>query len=606
MLTNKQMKNNAKSTIKKHYILLIAVCLLASFIGVEFSNSLSFISEYNDSNVKYLPSHVSTSIGILNHSASSAVIKALEGDTIGGKELSHEYIIKEKEKDCNPILGRSRGILAGLLNGIASGSIIVNLIAAIRSIGLSTNIIFPLFIILSFGIFFSFWFFFINIYKTILRRIFLESRTYYKIPIRRFIFFLRVKKSTNVSIVMFMTWLFQVLWNMTIIGGIIKRYSYYMVSYIVAENPAISWKDAIKLSRDMMNGHKFECFKLEFTFLPWYILGYATFGISNVFFTNPYITATFCEYYAGLRRLSKNNQLHNSELLNDTYLYAFADSDLLAATYNDVLTMKKTESVINNTSDFKSFMANVFGITLYRKEDEEKFWDLEEKRMIFDSMESILKNKSYPSRLFPIPEIEKDSKLAHLHYLRHYSIPSLVSMFFIFSIIGWIWEVSFHFISDGEFVNRGVLHGPWLPIYGVGALMMLILLNIYRKTPLIEFFAIILLCGFVEYLTSCYLEFTHNGQKWWDYSGYFLNLQGRISAEGLLMFGIGGLAIVYFIAPILDNMLAKIRLRYISIIFGILFVICLSDVIYSNFYPNIGHGITDYTSYNSTINTSLF
>ena len=97
MLTNKQMKNNAKSTIKKHYILLIAVCLLASFIGVEFSNSLSFISEYNDSNVKYLPSHVSTSIGILNHSASSAVIKALERDTIGGKELSHEYIIKEKE-----------------------------------------------------------------------------------------------------------------------------------------------------------------------------------------------------------------------------------------------------------------------------------------------------------------------------------------------------------------------------------------------------------------------------------------------------------------------------------------------------------------------------
>lgn len=304
MLTNKQMKNNAKSTIKKHYILLIAVCLLASFIGVEFSNSLSFISEYNDSNVKYLPSHVSTSIGILNHSASSAVIKALEGILLVEKNF-HMIYYKGKRKDCNPILGRSRGILAGLLNGIASGSIIVNLIAAIRSIGLSTNIIFPLFIILSFGIFFSFWFFFINIYKTILRRIFLESRTYYKIPIRRFIFFLRVKKSTNVSIVMFMTWLFQVLWNMTIIGGIIKRYSYYMVSYIVAENPAISWKDAIKLSRDMMNGHKFECFKLEFTFLPWYILGYATFGISNVFFTNPYITATFCEYYAGLEDYQK-------------------------------------------------------------------------------------------------------------------------------------------------------------------------------------------------------------------------------------------------------------------------------------------------------------
>lgn len=72
------------------------------------------------------------------------------------------------------------------------------------------------------------------------------------------------------------------------------------------------------------------------------------------------------------------------------------------------------------------------------------------------------------------------------------------------------------------------------------------------------------------------------------------------------MFGIGGLTIVYFIAPILDNMLVKIRLRYFSIIFVILFVICLSDVIYSNFHPNIGHGITDYTSYNSITNTTLF
>jgi len=72
------------------------------------------------------------------------------------------------------------------------------------------------------------------------------------------------------------------------------------------------------------------------------------------------------------------------------------------------------------------------------------------------------------------------------------------------------------------------------------------------------------------------------------------------------MFGIGVRAILYFIAPILDNMLVKIRPRYIFIVFGILFVIWLSDVINSNFHPNIGHGITDYTSYNSTINASLF
>ena len=115
-----------------------------------------------------------------------------------------------------------------------------------------------------------------------------------------------------------------------------------------------------------------------------------------------------------------------------------------------------------------------------------------------------------------------------------------------------------------------------------------------NEQPLILFFALI----------SKHFIFLLNSNS--TQHCYFLNLQGRISAEGLLMFGIGGLAIVYFIAPILDNMLVKIRLRYISIIFVILFVICLSDVIYSNFHPNIGHGITDYTSYNFITNTTLF
>ena len=59
--------------------------------------------------------------------------------------------------------------------------------------------------------------------------------------------------------------------------------------------------------------------------------------------------------------------------------------------------------------------------------------------------------------------------------------------------------------------------------------------------------AIVVLCGVVEYFTSYYLEVTQ-GKKWWDYSGYFLNLNGRICAEGLLVFGVGGMAIVYALA----------------------------------------------------------
>ena len=91
-----------------------------------------------------------------------------------------------------------------------------------------------------------------------------------------------------------------------------------------------------------------------------------------------------------------------------------------------------------------------------------------------------------------------------------------------------------HAVQTGEFVNRGVMHGPWLPIYGWGAAMTLVLLNRVRPHPFVMFFSTTALCGTLEYVTSWYLE-QANGVRWWDYSGYFLNINGRICAEGLLL-----------------------------------------------------------------------
>ena len=66
--------------------------------------------------------------------------------------------------------------------------------------------------------------------------------------------------------------IYQTLWDITIIGGMIKHYSYLMVPFIVAENPDISPNTAIKLSRQMMKGHKWEYFLNDLTFLGWYFL----------------------------------------------------------------------------------------------------------------------------------------------------------------------------------------------------------------------------------------------------------------------------------------------------------------------------------------------
>ena len=63
-------------------------------------------------------------------------------------------------------------------------------------------------------------------------------------------------------------------------------------------------------------------------------------------------------------------------------------------------------------------------------------------------------------------------------------------------------------------------------------------------------------CGVVEYFTAYYLKTVYD-RRWWDYAGYFLNLHGRICAEGLLVFGLGGMAVVYGVAPLFDNLLHK-------------------------------------------------
>lgn len=154
-----------------------------------------------------------------------------------------------------------------------------------------------------------------------------------------------------------------------------------------------------------------------------------------------------------------------------------------------------------------------------------------------------------------------------------------------------------HLINDGTFVNRGVMHGPWLPIYGTGGVLVLILLNKFRDKPLIEFISIIIVCGIVEYFTAYFLELAHNGEKWWDYSGYFLNLDGRICAEGLLVFGLGGMAAVYAIAPAIDNIIKKIDSNIIILVSVVLVIIFFIDNIYSSKYPNKGDGITRYKTH---------
>lgn len=175
--------------------------------------------------------------------------------------------------------------------------------------------------------------------------------------------------------------------------------------------------------------------------------------------------------------------------------------------------------------------------------------------------------------------------------MRAYTVQSLVLMFFIFAIGGWLWETGLCLVQSGEFANRGTMLGPWLPIYGAGAILALIVLTKLRKHPLATFTGAFILSGVIEYGTATVLESMY-GLKWWDYSGYFLNLNGRICLEGLILFAFGCMAVIYAIAPELDNLLEKADARILSVVSIVLAVLFGMDAVSSLKNPNTGKNIT--------------
>ena len=101
---------------------------------------------------------------------------------------------------------------------------------------------------------------------------------------------------------MFLRELFLCLWSMLrIVPGVIKRYSYRMVPYILADDPIIGAGDAITLSRKMMNGHKWNTFVLDLSFIGWDLLSILTMGLLGVFYVNPYQFSTDAELYQVLK-----------------------------------------------------------------------------------------------------------------------------------------------------------------------------------------------------------------------------------------------------------------------------------------------------------------
>lgn len=153
-------------------------------------------------------------------------------------------------------------------------------------------------------------------------------------------------------------------------------------------------------------------------------------------------------------------------------------------------------------------------------------------------------------------------------------------LFILYSFLGYICEMIYVAYLNKKIVNRGFLCGPYLPIYGLGTIFILYALLRYKSDPVVIFVFGVIICSALEYFTSFILEkIFHN--MWWDYYDQKYNLNGRICLFNSLLFGIGALAIIYFIQPFMDKFLMLFSPTFLNIFALISLIIFIIDVVYS-------------------------
>jgi len=268
-ISRKAIKRTARSALKRHYLMLVLLCLISSTIGLEYAGTVGSLSMGSGESSDQLVESGSTSV-----QGFSGVWHMLsEGDeTVGARTASLFISEKQEEPEIkigNISLGRTRGVFASALNMVTSGAVLVRVYAAIFNVVGSDSVASSIFVVLSLCLYLAFQVCVINVFYVIFRRMVLETRIYAKVPVQRSMFLLRCRKWLHVGRALLIAVLMELAWWLTIVGGVIKHYAYCLTPYILAENPALTGRQAVTISRTLMRGHKWERFKLDLSFW-WY------------------------------------------------------------------------------------------------------------------------------------------------------------------------------------------------------------------------------------------------------------------------------------------------------------------------------------------------
>ena len=156
----------------------------------------------------------------------------------------------------------------------------------------------------------------------------------------------------------------------------------------------------------------------------------------------------------------------------------------------------------------------------------------------------------------------------------------LLTYFVIYSFLGWGLESIVRTICERKIINTGFLIGPFCPIYGFGAIIMILFLNQYKNNIILLFIVSVIALSLWEYIVGVLLEkFFHT--KYWDYSNHKFNFKGRICLTNSIAWGILGVLFINYIHPFIIQLIGYMNFTYLAIGTSIIALILLIDAIIS-------------------------
>ena len=477
----------------KPWLLLVAVCFLFSMIGAQYSLQAEGL-DYVDQWLGYKDANYEANIGYLkDYVADTNIVKSMPKE-VGDMAVSSLDSIAASNSWVVRVLAHNAAYFERNPGEVIANILIIGLIMFIVK------------------------FFILDASEVGLYRYVMENRQQEKVRFRRLFAPFHLKMIPHVIWLMFRYSLVLIKWYMVfIIPGIYKTYQFSMIPFIIAENPKIKWKDAVKLTKSMTKGYKWKMFVTDLSYIYIWILHLIP--IAGLLVSVPLSLQLDAEYYFTLRNRAG--------------------------------------------IDHTNLPEQAFSGAPYVKRMQDKKRD---PNIVISAPEYVL--------------TDVNTKTAHKKGLFRfdYSLFDIVFMFFSFCMVGWIWEVCYEFVDTGMLVNRGTMYGPWIPIYGFGGLAIVLLLSRFKENKIKLFLMTMLVCAILEYIGSFALEFMFNS-SYWDYKEMFMNVNGRICLAGLMAFGVGGLFGVYIAGPAISRFVDRFKRKTQFIVAGILAALFVTDII---------------------------